>query len=398
MTIEKTRSITTCFYHGIYGFMQDHKLFGAWQRTSNQHIKAIRTHFGAKENASILYCGTATTRNPQNVYEAMMSLGINPLVTTLDLSRKPLMGLDRKTYQPMQANAVSLSFADRSFDYVTTDFLLSKMALESIILTIQEWGRVLNKDGLITTTTGVRQSDINLTNRAYDEITNRIYGIHFLPIELLRQIFYSAGLEVRFEKAKFDVKPFMYRYPDEFLVFIEAKPIKSENVDMVEKAKELIRDGLLIYKATLSDPHLRPLGFEEILIDLINNKFIVSRQENGELLGFIRIQEMSGNWYEIGSLYINPLYRNTPHHYGSSLLTQAVSVVKQKGGQAIVFSNNQSIINMLEKFGATKQKIIPMGLLLPFIITRLAHSKNVGDFISSTINKRDRSIYTLFAQ
>jgi|SRR3989344_3623016 len=228
MPTEKVTSIVNPLYHSVYEVMQKHRLFGAWERCASQHISSIHKHLSGREKISILYSGTATHKNPEDVLNLTQNLHRSVSLTTIDLSLKPLISLDRTTFKPVQTDCIALPFADHSFDYITTDFLLSKMHFSTIVSTMSEWGRVIKSDGLITMTAGVKNPQPDFTDKAYDEITHTLYGIHFLPKELLQLIFYSAGLEAKFETAQFDHKPYMYRYFDNLLIFIEARPKKMQ--------------------------------------------------------------------------------------------------------------------------------------------------------------------------
>ncbi len=396
MIAEREGSFIAPVYHNIYNFMQDRKLFGAWQRTAHQHERAIKEHLGSREKISVLYCGTATSKNPCAVNRTIQNLGLQASITTMDLSGKPLLDLNKGVYEPVQANSASLPYAERSFDYITTDFLLSKMMPSTIISTIQEWGRVLKDDGLITMTTGVKIPDANPAEHIYDQITNGLYGIHFLSMEVLRQIFYSAGLELKSEQAQFDVKPFMYRYPDNLLVFAVARPVQPESSELAKTARVFIKDTLSIKAATYSDVHLRPLGIEETIDGLMGKNFITLREEGGQMFGFIRVQKLTNNWFEIGSLYIEPFHRKTAQHYGSGLLLRALNVIKKRDGKVIVFSDNHIVTRTLEEAGAIKQKMVPMELLLPLLKNRIGSRETSKDFVAKTLSLQNRkSIYTL---
>ncbi|MBI5123779.1 hypothetical protein HZA75_08050, partial [Candidatus Roizmanbacteria bacterium] len=125
MSAERTHAVINPIYHQVYGVLQQFKFLGAWNRCLDQHSAAIREHFFPNKNISVLYCGTATKRNPIDVMAFMKNVGMSPNITTIDLSGKPIDPLDRHEFSPVQANCKSLPFADKSFDYITTDFLLS---------------------------------------------------------------------------------------------------------------------------------------------------------------------------------------------------------------------------------------------------------------------------------
>lgn len=302
MAIEKERTLVSPIYHDIYGFMQKYNLVGAWERCFIQHTRSIHKHLAGRESISMLYCTTATEKNPKDVFNTLHNLNMRTQITTMDLAIKPISHLDRGIYHPVQAHSAFLPFAGRSFDYITTDFLLSKMSTGDIINTIQEWGRTLKNNGLITLTAGIKHPHSHISDKVYDRITKPLYGIHFLPIEVLRQIFYSARLEARIEKIQFDRKPFMYRYPDDLLVFIEAVPVKDHD-ENVRKARMLLHDALFIHQATASEKQLRPLGIEETIKGLMSNEFLIVKTEGDQIFGFIRIADLTENWSEIGSLY-----------------------------------------------------------------------------------------------
>lgn len=395
MAIENARALVSPVYHNIYGFMQKYNLFGAWERCFVQHTRSIQNYLADRKSVSILYCGTATEKNPKDVLNALDNLSIRAQITTMDLAIKPLSRLDHNIYHPVQTHSASLPFADKSFDYITTDFLLSKMNLADIMQTIQEWSRVLKDNGLITLTAGVKHPHLHTFDRLYDRITKPLYGVNFLSIEVLRQLFYSASLELRIEQTRFDKKPFMYRYPDDLLVFIEANPCK--NHEKARKAKMLIDEALFIHHATASEIHLRPLGLEETIQDLMSNNFLIMRTQNNQIFGFIRITDLTEDWSEIGSLYIDPIYRNTHKHYGTDLLQQAIREIKHKNKKAIVFSTNPTVIKTLDKFGAIKLKSLPINLLAPLIKERLGNRETVAKFLWTQLtNRNKKSLYALF--
>jgi len=210
-------------YHDIYGFMQNHRLLGAWERVSEQHSRVIEKSFSSNHPVSVLYCGTATNRNPQFVVQTFRQFGILPSIVTIDLSSKPLDLLVEKRLNPVQADSSRLPFANEVFDYITTDFLLSKMPLNAAISTIFEWGRVLRKGGVISTTIGIQQSQDHQQCEFTESLAKLLYGVRFIPKEIFKYIFKMAGFEVNFEQARFDQKPFLYLYPDELLLFVTAR-------------------------------------------------------------------------------------------------------------------------------------------------------------------------------
>ncbi|MBI5123682.1 hypothetical protein HZA75_07525 [Candidatus Roizmanbacteria bacterium] len=148
--------------------------------------------------------------------------------------------------------------------------------MQSVISTVQEWGRVIKNSGLITLTVGLTHGQLKITDNFYKAATP-LYGIHFLSKETLRLIFQSAELEVKFGIARFDQKPHLYLYPNNLLMFLEAWPLGDKNQQNAENAQMLLSDAKFIYDTILSEKHLTPVGLEEIIRGILARDFVIKK-------------------------------------------------------------------------------------------------------------------------
>lgn len=382
MLNERRGSLVDSYYHNWYGLLQRHNFLGAWERCLQQHGRALQN---LNPNPSVLYCGTATDKNPQDVLTHLKSKQISANLTVIDLSGEPLKSLDSDTFKPTRASALTLPFPNKSFDYITTDFLFSKMDLPSIIATVQEWGRVL-KDGGLITTTATLHNDRSIENSIYN-VTTPILGAHFVSEDILNLIFTSAGLNARFQVAEFDKKPYLYQYPDRLMAFIEARPIEPNHHKEVELAQTILKDAISIYDATNSKKNLMPLELEEIIHDISSGNFITKKAGDGEIIGFIRIHQLTDQWVEVGSLYVDPNYRKNDEHYGSKLLEKALDYVQSHKKSSISFTNNQTAMAMCNKNLGRKVRILPLAIIIPLIKERSRNVSTINHVISTLLHE-----------
>lgn len=378
-------------YHLVYGSLQKHKILGAWERCHCQH-SCVADHLFKIIHPSILYCGTATDKNPFDVLNYFNTLGKKAKLTTIDLSNTPLLNLDTNSTQPVQASATSLPFVDKSFDYITTDFLLSKMDLESTISTIQEWGRLIKDGGIITTTT-ILKTESETINSIYQIATTPFFGVHFISRDILKLIFLSSGMDAYFEKAQFDSKPLMYQYPNDSFSFIKAVPLSGKRAEEVETAKTIIHDAGFLYRTIKGCKNLQPLDLEEIVHDMINGNIFLKKTNEGEIIGFVRTLELNNQWMEVGSLYVNEQFRGTPEHFGTNLLMQALDSIHRRKKSAIAFTDSEVVKKMNEKLNGYKTNKLPSNVFLSLLKDRMRNNDAIGHIITTLHTRGIKSVY-----
>lgn len=353
------------FYHLAYPFAQELGFVGAWNLTEDLHMQTTKTTTNSQK-PTVLYCGTATARNPQDVDRAFRHHNYDPKITTVDLSSYPLKRLPRNLF-PVRASGTNLPFRDGAFDIITTDFLLNMVNLNVVKQIGREWNRVLKPDGVITTTTYTTSSHIN-TDTSYKRF---LYGLgikNFFGSQALRIALESEGLHVQLEPYSFSKKP--YLYPDSPHHLVLRKQSLAETVSMTQNAKDIWKSADTISHITRTNPALAPRQISEVIADIVDESYILDQdKQGGELRAFGRRKKLTSTWSELGPIYVQPHSRGLG--FGKDVVRK--QLLSSTDMNFLAFSDSPAMIDILARHGFQQEALrtIPPEVVKSLIEDRL---------------------------
>ncbi len=165
------------------------------KRRTSEVLRAIR-EFGDSQSRLVLDIGTA-----DGLMLEELSLNFEATFVGLDISREILAANPERTFQPAQADALSLPFQEGAFDIVIATAIIEHLPDGGKFLS--ECQRVLRLGGLLILTTPEPFFD-----RISEVITRQGRGFHYRRFSLreLRPLCSSQGLRV-LKAEKFMMSP-----------------------------------------------------------------------------------------------------------------------------------------------------------------------------------------------
>lgn len=350
-------------YHFPYEFAQSHNLVGGWETARDHHMEKV-AGVVSDEKPRVLYCGTATKRNPRDLDHAFREKGYSPHVTTVDIASYSI----KNVANAVQADARCLPFGDESFDVITTDFLMNMLDFDSARRIVQEWGRVLRGDGIITTTAFLDRKESNL-KELYKTFLENNAGKHFISQSTAQILFESADLVPSFTEREFPKKPLLY-YSHSFTHITAEKAKTEEDQKHSRKAREILAVSQEISDITRDTHALAPRTVEEVVDDVVLGNVIIKKDDE-KLVGFGRKQKANENWSEIGSVYVAPDKRG--RGIGKEIVDDLISSVE---GNAFFVTGNPVVSHLAQQRGFCKRKFtdLPKEVLIGLVKDRLSNS------------------------
>lgn len=157
------------WYHGSWKFL---KAFGLVS-CPEWHTEFYVSNIGKKVKeieltGSILICGLADDGTLAMVHRSIHDLQPEPLITIIDMCPTPMYAVDLylrktniKTVSKAQCIVPLIPFRSESFDVIVTDAFLTRFTAEWKTAVVEEWYRILRKDGVIVTTARIEADGIS---------------------------------------------------------------------------------------------------------------------------------------------------------------------------------------------------------------------------------------------
>lgn len=208
-------------YHPAYEIMQPISILGRWDLSRHQHLAVLTQARPKKGHVRTLYVGTATAQNPIDVRNALSESGYDPHITVVDICARPLNTVLKKSseFSVVLADAAALPLADKSFDFITSDFLLNMGKPDVNAVIIRELSRVLVDDGVISMTVFTEE---NRRKNLQAFLINRFGNKHFMSNQDWLNLFKNAGFDLELISYCVDKKPLLY-HSNEFTQIVATK-------------------------------------------------------------------------------------------------------------------------------------------------------------------------------
>ena len=367
------------FYHRAYEAAQPLGLVGRWSLAVAEHLRAIKENFPNGAKIDGLYCGTATSVNPLDAKVAVTRAGYDCSFTTLDLSERPLKNLSPAN-RPVMADAIRLPFLAESFNLITTDFLFNMMPLELVIEIIAEWARVLHEDGVISTSVF---TDDGQPGSWYKAILKNLAAKHFFNQEVLRVAFSANGLDLTSTDSFLANRPLLYHQKK----YTHLVAVKSQDLEEQKKARELVTLSMKIAATVNSEATMAKTDVNEVLTDLVSGKYVLKLNDEGELIGWMKMINYSNNWSELSSIWVDEEHRNKG--IASVLVKEMLTTNNQQNWWAA--TQNPAAAAVLEHLGFEKKNTLDLPIKL--LIEILGDRGQVPGRILQAAKRNNRSIW-----
>lgn len=352
------------FYHRVYPLAQRVNALGAWNITEAQHIDTLKDSVTTTDPV-VLYCGTATGRNPIDAQRALSENGYAASMVTMDLSSYPLRQMHDGQYR-VQASATQLPFPDKAFDVITTDFLTNMVSLESLREIAKEWSRVLKEDGIISTNTFLSKPSLEFDS-LYQRFLRGFAGKKFCTQEALEIALQCEGLKTVCTGYEFSQKP--YLYPDSPYHLKISQMNENEREERMQEAQQIWRDAQNISAVTKQESNLTPRQMSEVITDIVHGNYIFDRDDDG-IRAFGRSKPLTADWYELGPAYVRPDARG--NGLGRKLVADRLALLE--GKNMVTFTNNPITVRLFESYGFVRSG---MGRL-PANVLRVIRDDRIG--------------------
>ena len=347
-------------YHRLYEMAQPLEIVGRWQLSADAHTEILSEHFGDERDICVLYCGTATKRNPIDTEKAISAAGFGTRVTTVDLNSRPLRKLGRE-YMPTLADATRLPFAAGEFNVITSDFLFNMMPLSAVDSIVCEWSRVLSESGVISTTVFLAETD---KENWYTTGLRNIAAKHFFSREALSVVFAAHGFSLRMEDRELSQRPWLYHSQE----YTHITAIKADDEAQRRQAQKMLALGERMTRVINSESGMAKTDLGEVLTELIRGDFALEFDTNGEVVGWARKLDYANDWSEIGSVWVDVAHR------GQGIALKLTKQLIEDGEQRRWWSatENPAMARVLEKCGFAPKTMtyLPLGVLIGVVRER----------------------------
>ena len=129
---------------------------------------------------------------------------------------------------------------------------------------------------------------------------------------------------------------------------------RAATVSDAAKINEVIHRAFRLYADELGpDSHVKALEEpQEKVLDDIAHNFVLAAEENGEVIGSIRIKRLNDDVAYVYRFGVDPLVRNAG--VGSELLQAAIDYCKQKGYAAMALHTNSKYFKLARYYYGKK--------------------------------------------